>query len=208
MNSVGILLDASTTTHFVGVVSGANVLAWRQFNPNQEMMAEVDKAMLEAGLEPVNLDYVAVGIGPGSYTGLRVAQAVAQGISLALKIPLVPLQPMAAYNETQPFAVAVDARISGLYLWQEGMETPESCPLNELSNRVPKGCQITTPDASKLAKRLPEWNLTEKAPLPQLLAEQAEQNFASECTTHGTIAPLYLRKTEAEMTVGAKNKAR
>jgi tRNA threonylcarbamoyladenosine biosynthesis protein TsaB len=52
-------------------------------------MRLVDEAFTEAGWERTSLDRVAAGVGPGSFTGLRVGISVAQGIALALGKPAV-----------------------------------------------------------------------------------------------------------------------
>jgi tRNA threonylcarbamoyladenosine biosynthesis protein TsaB len=52
------------------------------------MLAEV---LAQANLEPAQLDRLAVGIGPGGFTGLRIAIAYAKSLALAWKRPLVPV---------------------------------------------------------------------------------------------------------------------
>ena len=49
----------------------------------------VDEVLKEAGLSPKELEAVAVGIGPGSYTGLRIGLSAAKGFCYALDIPIL-----------------------------------------------------------------------------------------------------------------------
>ncbi len=64
-----------------------------------ELMPRVDELMREAGLTPWNLSGIAVAIGPGSYTGLRIALSAAKGIVAVTDAPLlgVPTLDITAY---------------------------------------------------------------------------------------------------------------
>ncbi len=193
MNLTGLLLDASSPCQFVGIIQGQNVLHWRTFSSDHELMVEIDCAMSELHMEPADLDFVGVGVGPGSYTGLRIAQATAEGVSMSCGIPIVPLHPLMAYQEQEPFIVIADARISGVYLWQPGLENPTACSLHELTAKIdPQTTRILTSSKKKLSARI-DWPLIERNPAPHLLAEQAIQGQGK------PIELLYLRKTEAEL---------
>ena len=73
----------------------------------------------EAGIARRQLDAIAVGRGPGAFTGVRLAIAVGQGIALALDRPLVPVSTLAvlAMRATAPRVLAaIDARMGEVYL--------------------------------------------------------------------------------------------
>jgi tRNA threonylcarbamoyl adenosine modification protein YeaZ len=55
----------------------------------EHLMAVVEDAMRQAGIGFPKLDRIAVAVGPGSFTGVRVGVAAARGLALALKIPAV-----------------------------------------------------------------------------------------------------------------------
>lgn len=57
----------------------------------ERILPMADKLLTEAGVERTVLTAVAFGQGPGGFTGLRVACGVAQGVALALDIPVVPI---------------------------------------------------------------------------------------------------------------------
>src|SRR5512140_2040605 len=56
---------------------------------NSGPLAMAETALHEAGLEREQIDCIAIGLGPGSYTGVRSAIALAQGWHLASKVRLV-----------------------------------------------------------------------------------------------------------------------
>jgi tRNA threonylcarbamoyladenosine biosynthesis protein TsaB len=78
-----------------------------------------DALLAEAGVAKSALDAIAVGRGPGAFTGVRLAIAVAQGIALALDRPIVPVSTLAALalQANAPRVVAaIDARMGEVYV--------------------------------------------------------------------------------------------
>ncbi len=74
----------------------------------------IDEVLRAGGVAPADLDAVAVGIGPGAFTGLRVGLATAQALGAALEIPVYGVSTLDvvafATGRTEPFAVVTDAR--------------------------------------------------------------------------------------------------
>lgn len=69
--------------------------------------------LAEAGIARSQLDAIAVGRGPGAFTGVRLAIAIGQGIALALDRPIVPVSTLAALAmraAVSPLAMALDDR--------------------------------------------------------------------------------------------------
>jgi len=82
----------------------------------------VDELLADAGLTVRALDGVAFGRGPGSFTGLRVAAAHAQGMAMALGLPLYPVSSLLALAQgasratgAERAVACVDARMGELY---------------------------------------------------------------------------------------------
>jgi tRNA threonylcarbamoyladenosine biosynthesis protein TsaB len=90
---------------------------------HSELILEmVDDLLREANLKPASLDAVGFGRGPGSFTGVRIATGVVQGIAFAADLPVIGVSTLAvlaqrAYREKgEPrLLTAFDARMGELY---------------------------------------------------------------------------------------------
>ena len=87
-----LAIDAALGAFECALLEGERVLAERRVEANQALeggLAAIS-ALLEAGaMAPGELERIAVGIGPGSFTGLRVALSYAKALALAWRLPLV-----------------------------------------------------------------------------------------------------------------------
>ena len=75
--------------------------------------------LADAGIAKAQLDAIAVGRGPGAFTGVRLAIAIAQGIALALDRPIVGVSTLAALamqGQGERILAAIDARMGEVYL--------------------------------------------------------------------------------------------
>jgi len=89
---LALALDASTYTGTVAVMRGAAVLATAETamrgEREERLMPAVAAAITAAGVTVRDLEAVACGSGPGSFTSLRIAAAIAKGIAVARDAPL------------------------------------------------------------------------------------------------------------------------
>ena len=111
------VLDAS-----VGQVLAEESLALERGHA-EALLPLLDRVISQIGGRFQSIDRVAVTIGPGSYTGLRVGIAAARAIGLAARAPVVGvstlsglLAPLVATGERRIAAAAIDARHGGVYL--------------------------------------------------------------------------------------------
>lgn len=122
--------------------------------------------LAEAGLAKSQLDAIAVGRGPGAFTGVRLGISIAQGIALALDRPIVPVSTLAALamravalapasqDARIPVLAAIDARMNELYAACFEIETfdDDSADAHALSEEM-----LTVPTAFALPSSYGAW---------------------------------------------------
>ena len=89
-----LAIETSTIACSVALSAGGSISVDHRVAPrqhNQLVLSMIDALLRAAGVAPRDLDAVAFGCGPGSFTGIRIAAGVAQGISLGTGIPVVPV---------------------------------------------------------------------------------------------------------------------
>lgn len=117
-----IAFETSTEACSVAIWRDGEVLERFEVAPRRhaELVLPWSQALLaEAGLPRARLDAVAVGRGPGAFTGVRLGIAMAQGIALALDLPVLPVSTLAALGmgapQPGPVLAAIDARMGEVY---------------------------------------------------------------------------------------------
>lgn len=99
---------------------------------SDRILGMIDTVLAQADISLQQIDLLAFGRGPGSFTGVRVGVGVAQGIAFARQLPVVPVSTLAAVAQraidehgAEKVAVALDARMgeiyAGHYIAQDGL---------------------------------------------------------------------------------------
>ena len=94
----------------------------------------IEDVLAASGLDVGQLDGIAFGAGPGSFTGLRIACGVAQGLAFGAGLPVVPVGTLVALAQEAgaPRVIAcLDARMGEIYhaaYWRNGAQWTEIAP--------------------------------------------------------------------------------
>ena len=118
-----LALETSTESCSVALLAGTRLVARSEIAPRRHadlLLPMCEAVLAEAGIARRELDAVAVGRGPGAFTGVRLAISAAQGIALALDLPVIPVSSLAALALDAPHDAAsilsvIDARMGEIY---------------------------------------------------------------------------------------------
>lgn len=187
---------------------------------SETLLPLVRELLDAAGVTVAELDAIAFGVGPGAFTGLRVACGAAQGLAVANNIPLVPitsLETLAALSGRDQVVALLDARMGEVYSatfvrqnarWVRTSEIQLGAPDRVAlpSDGTWSACGNAMAVYPALAERLLESgiaDLIKAVPLAATLAELAVAALGrGETIDAAEAAPLYVRdkvaKTVAE----------
>lgn len=101
-----LAFDTATDRATSALVDDGEVLGER-VSRAATLLADVDALLRQAGAHPRDLSGLAVGIGPGSFTGIRIGLAAARGLALALGLPVAGVSTLDALAAGAPGAVPV-----------------------------------------------------------------------------------------------------
>jgi tRNA threonylcarbamoyladenosine biosynthesis protein TsaB len=123
-----LALDTSTENCSVALQWNGEVISKQEYSPRdhtQKILPFVEEVLAEAGVSLTQVDAIAFGRGPGSFTGVRIGVATAQGLAFGADKPMVAvstLQAMAqqayASHKAAHCLAAIDARMGEVY-WGE-----------------------------------------------------------------------------------------
>ncbi len=216
-------IETSTPVCSVGLVDEDRILTCYSQNTGlrhaERTIAMAERAVQDAGIAAADLHGVAVGSGPGSFTGLRIGMAAAKGLCFALDLPLLTVSTLKGLAarvifERMPVCAMLDARrgdvYAGVYSLDDGALTarlPDSAlPLEDLIPKLPKPVLIVGEGGSKYRNRI-QAHLGEDAGFAPASNHPCGASVALlgvEALRHGnavdlaTAEPEYHRRSQAE----------
>ena len=180
----------------------------------EALMPLIARVLSAAHLSLVEIDRIAVTVGPGSFTGLRVGISAARGIALAAARPAVGLTTLAAFaaphvatDNTTPLIVAIDARNNNVFMQLFGsggrsLISPRLAALDDAVRAAANGpARVVGSAANKIAAAWPPGEA-----LPSLVEAQNAPNIewvarlgaAAPVDGSAVPKPLYLRAPDAQ----------
>jgi len=115
-----LAFDTATDVATVALLRDGEVLGERRSRA-VSVLADADELLRFAGIRPADVGILAVGVGPGSFTGVRIGLAAARGLGLALDLPVAGVSTLEALAAGAPGAVPViDARRREVFALLDG----------------------------------------------------------------------------------------
>jgi tRNA threonylcarbamoyladenosine biosynthesis protein TsaB len=181
----------------------------------------IEEVLIESGLRANQVDRIAVTLGPGTFTGVRVGVATARALCLALGKPVVGVTSLAAMvlrarqllkseDASRPIVVAVDAR-KGMIYAQRFDGTAHEADVPALLTAADVACSLASPKtsdplllvgsgAAAVAEAMRAAGYDCRAELPDLQPHAASvAELATELQPLERVVPLYLRQPDVKV---------
>jgi len=219
-----LALETATLAGSAALLDGGRVIGLSLLDialtHSERLMAMVDRLLQDSGSDVGRLEGLAVSVGPGSFTGLRVGIATVKGLALALGLPIAAVPTLDALASNLPFADVpvcplLDARKGEVYLslyrWRGGRMERQwdyvalppraaaarlEAPVVVLGDGVPACLPFLEP----LGTGLRVAPASHTAPSAAVVGLLGHAMLASgETVAAESLEPLYLRPSEAEL---------
>ncbi|HET9033448.1 MAG TPA: tRNA (adenosine(37)-N6)-threonylcarbamoyltransferase complex dimerization subunit type 1 TsaB [Dokdonella sp.] len=213
-----LAIETSTESCSVALSCNGELISRSEFAPRRHaelLLPMCEEVLTEAGVSRRQLDVIAVGRGPGAFTGVRLAISAAQGIALALDLPVIPISSLAALaldapNNNHPILAVIDARMGEIYAGtfrrdQEGLVEPlgmESVgsaavlkvAAGQIWNVIGSGWDSYAEMIQSRLESAPAWAQGERYPQATAIARLAAREASSGQGLAPELAlPVYLR---------------
>ncbi|PSW75332.1 tRNA (adenosine(37)-N6)-threonylcarbamoyltransferase complex dimerization subunit type 1 TsaB [Photobacterium sp. GB-50] len=133
MSTKILAVDTATENCSVALLMGDEVISRCEYAPREhttKILPMVDTVLAEAGIKLNQLDALAYGQGPGSFTGVRIGIGIAQGLAFGADLPMVGVSTLAAMaqgtyrvHQADNVLSAIDARMGEIYWGQYQRKT-------------------------------------------------------------------------------------
>lgn len=221
-----LAMETSTPVGGVAVVVDGSVVAeensLRQKSHSENISPFVEHCLLKAQLKLEDIDVFAVGLGPGSFTGIRIAANAGKTFAYSFNKPMVAIDSLMllaqqARDSQKPVLAIINAYKNMVYLGlfdvsgdePKYIKGPEAIPVRELKNHIQQDCVVVGDGWDAYHEYFPT-ELSEKMsrdtrfpdhPLASTLAMMAEKRaIKGQTLDWKSFVPLYIRASEAEET--------
>jgi tRNA threonylcarbamoyladenosine biosynthesis protein TsaB len=192
--------DTSAAHCAAALVCGAEVLAQAELamakGQAEALVPLLEQVLADAGKAWGDLDALAVGTGPGNFTGIRLAVAAARGLALGLNIPAigVTIFDARAHNLPRPLIVAEDARRGEVYVQSYTPDAGEALLLDPSDSVAFDDTPVTGTGAALWAAVTAAPIVAQTTPLAVAIAQVAAIRLHS---PQPRPTPFYLRAADA-----------
>lgn len=216
-----LAIDTSTLAGGVALVDGERTVAEYvldiRLTHSERLMPAIDRVMCDAGWTPRDLSGLAVAVGPGSFTGLRIGVSAVKGLALALALPIAAVPTLDALaaglpGSALPVCPVVLARrdevYASLYRW-DGLAMRREWDYLALSpgqlvERLREPVMVVGEDvaaiASPFARPAPPWRCV---PSPATVGHLGRERLRrGDVVSAADLVPLYVRPSQAELRRG------
>jgi tRNA threonylcarbamoyladenosine biosynthesis protein TsaB len=193
-----LAFDTATDVATSALVDDGEVLAERASRA-LTLLEDVDALLRQGGAHPRDLDALAIGTGPGSFTGVRIGLAVARGLALSLELEGAGVSTLDALSTGAPGALPViDARRREVFSVLDGERVvcaPAELDVAEGTTCVGNGAVRYRALFEERGAAVPPDGDERHVPRARFHAQ-----FARDFGAVDVIEPLYLRVPDAEKT--------
>lgn len=218
-----LAIDTSSSTTVLGLVLDDELIDRSTDtgrSHSRDLLPSIESLMSEAGISLGDLDAIVFGQGPGSFTGLRIAVGVVQGLAYGLDVPAVPVSSMGCLAQgahrqhgANLVAVALKARLEevyfGTYGFPEGVAEPLGSEMVVDVRELPPveagpwhgagdGFEFRTAIENALGVSIIEIHDTTRLDVRDLIAIGSRKFSAGKVVSALEARPVYLREQVAQ----------
>lgn len=217
-----LFIETSTERGVIALIQDETIVCSKHLpfgmTQSQQLIPFLNELIQSIDLTESPIDAIGLGIGPGSYTGIRVGVAAGQALAYAWNLPMIGISSLYGFIPSQSnvkFAALIDARIGGAYVIKGTCHsnqqiTFESEPalfsLEKIGEILKETTHLITPNSKSLKSKLklhyPEKDWVWEDNNPSLISLSSILSIAWNknefITPPAHLKLLYLRETEAE----------